>query len=100
MTRKPLTRPSELLEPRPPSPATTFVKTDDEDGQPVCPECDTPLVEVKQLNEQGHLVWGFAGHEAHRLYLMGMVREAGMTMRTARLRAMCCPKCRRGEFRY
>ena len=56
--------------------------------------------EVTQLNDKGSLGWGFAGHAANRLYLMGMERESGMTMRTARLMAYCCPKCRRGEFKY
>lgn len=89
-----------MAEAGPPEMDTGIVKVNGEASQPECPDCATPMTEVKQLNEQGHLGWGYAGHEAHRLYLMGMVKESGMTMRTARLRAFCCPKCRRGEFRY
>ncbi len=89
-----------MAETQPPELGTDFIKPNGEDPLPECPDCETPMTEVKQLNERGQLGWGFAGHEAHRLYLMGMVKESGMTMRTARLRAFCCPKCRRGEFRY
>lgn len=67
---------------------------------PVCPQCDMEMEEVHQMNERGTLGWGYAGHASNRLYLMGMIRESGMSVKTARLRAFCCPKCRRGEFRY
>ncbi len=99
MSPRPL-KPQDLLEPPDRTIESPIADAAEEGGIPDCPNCKTPMDEVTQLNKQGSLGWGYAGHAANRLYLMGLLREQGMTMRTIRLRAFCCPKCRRGEFRY